>query len=243
MGKINGIMDISRQLQSIEPKVSTSPWTGYEYIRGYAVFVLPFSSGHLLGLRVWPQNDFGPYASIWHCTPEGAWSIYTDGPSLKTTCSRYWGPALRHAELTNIDLVWTGPNKLRVEMQKPEMAWKMSMVAPPTLQKINKLNTTLPLWTWKPAPLLRIREWMAKRFLDMGNVRFSFLSASGHKTIIMLEQTLIIKSSKAKWKGESLGEMIRLDYNPTIGEVSLPKQPTFVIGQAHMRIKDSEEYL
>ncbi|MDQ4076252.1 MAG: hypothetical protein M3220_08395 [Chloroflexota bacterium] len=30
--------------------------------------------------------------------------------------------------------------------------------------------------------------------------------------------------------------------NPTIGDVPLPTRPTFVIGQAHARIKDREEY-
>ncbi|MDZ7717159.1 MAG: hypothetical protein U5J95_13200 [Balneolaceae bacterium] len=76
-------MDLARDLQSIEPKVTISPWSGYEHVRGYAVLILPLSSGHLLGLRVWPQNDFAPYVSVWHRTPEGHWSMYIDGPFLK----------------------------------------------------------------------------------------------------------------------------------------------------------------
>jgi len=37
------------------------PWLGYEYVRGWGVFALPFNSGHVLALRVFPENDFSPY--------------------------------------------------------------------------------------------------------------------------------------------------------------------------------------
>lgn len=235
-------MSLAQELQSIEPETAKSPWSGYEFVRGYAVMMLPFSSNHLLGLRVWPQNDFAPYVSVWHRNPNGQWSIYSDGFSLNTTCSRYWGPALSHAELTSIDLRWTGPNRLRVDIALPELVWKMSITVPPLLHRINSINSALPLWTWNFSVLLRIREWMAKQFLDMGDLRFSFITASGHDTIIMPQKMFIIKSSTAEWKGQTLGEPIKLDYNPSIGEVLLPNQPSFVVGQAHMRIKDCDEY-
>lgn len=235
-------MNLASELQSIEPKVTTSPWSGYEHVRGYAVMMLPFSSGHLLGLRVWPQNDFAPYVSVWHCTPEGHWSIYIDGPSLKTTCPRYWGPALKHSKLTDINLAWTSQNKLQVEMKEPQLQWTMSMSEPSFLQKVNKISATLPRWTWKFSYLLRARKWMAKKFIDMGDIQFSFVTASGHNTIIMPKKMFLIKSSNAEWKGQTLGEIVKLDYNPSIGGVLLPNQPSFVVGEAHMGIINPDEY-
>ena len=44
-------------------------------------------------------------------------------------------------------------------------------------------------------------------------------------------------------RGTGLGDSIRLDAHSTIGGVPMPTRPTFVIGQAHMRIIDHEEYL
>jgi hypothetical protein len=44
------------------------------------------------------------------------------------------------------------------------------------------------------------------------------------------------------WEGHDLGEPVRLPTNPDIGGIPLPTRPTFVIGQAHARIKDPEEY-
>jgi hypothetical protein len=51
--------------------VVPSPWNGLEHVRGWGVFGAPFSSGHVLALRVFPQNDFAPYRTLWHRTPEG----------------------------------------------------------------------------------------------------------------------------------------------------------------------------
>lgn len=235
-------MNLVRQLQAIEPGVGTSPWPGHELVRGYAMMVLPFTSGHLLGLRVWLRNDFAPYASVWHCTPDGDWAIYSDGPLIETTCPRYWGPALTHAELASIDCSWDGPNTLRVTMERPRLAWTMTMTAPPLLRALNRLSAALPLWTWKPALLQRVREWVAGRFLDMGDIQLSFTTPSGHDTIIMPEQLFFVASSEAMLEGEFLGAPVHLEENPTIGGVPLPLRPIFTIGQAHMRIRDPEEY-
>jgi hypothetical protein len=235
-------MNLASELRAIEPQVRTSPWPGHELVRGYGVMVLPFSSSHLLGLRVWPQNDFAPYASVWHRTPDGDWEIYSDGPLIEATCPRYWGPALERGALAQIELAWTGPNRLRVEMERPRLTWTMAITASPLVRVLNAASAALPLWTWKPAPLLRLREWMANRLFDEGDLRFSFVTPSGHDTTIMPEQMLFIKASEAVWDGQDLGTPVRLDANPTIGGIPLPKRPTFVIGQAHMRTPDREEY-
>ena len=43
---------------------SHAPWPGQEYARGWGVFALPFDSGHVLALRGFPANDFGPYRAV-----------------------------------------------------------------------------------------------------------------------------------------------------------------------------------
>lgn len=235
-------VNLAGKLQHLQPNVCPSPWTGYEHARGYAVMVLPFSSGNLLGLRVFPENDFAPYMSVWHCTHDGGWSIYNDGPSLKTTCPRWWGRALRHAGLTRIEVDWTGPNELRVAMEKPRLEWTMTMTASPLLRAVNAASAALPLWTWKPAPLLKLREWMARTFLNMGALRFSFVTPSGQQAVVMPEQVFMIRTSEAVLDGKDLGRPVRLRTTPEIAGVPLPKIGTFIIGQAHARIADPEEY-
>lgn len=69
----------------------------HELFRGYGVMALPFDSGHVLGLRVMPRNDYAPFESIWHRTPGGRWSMYVDGPHHEVFCPRLFGPVLVRA--------------------------------------------------------------------------------------------------------------------------------------------------
>ena len=68
-------MDLAKELGGIQPGAQPSPIRGYGCLRGYGVVALPFDSGHALTLRVFPENDFAPYRTVWHRTPEGVWSI------------------------------------------------------------------------------------------------------------------------------------------------------------------------
>ena len=235
-------MNLARKAGAIEPGTTTSRWPNHEHVFGYGALELPFSSGHLLGLRVWPRTDFTPWVSVWHRTPGGGWSIFNDGPSTDTTCPRYWHPILERAELASIDVDWTGPNELRIEMDEPPLEWTMSMRAPSLLRALNAVNAALPLWTWRPAPLLRLREWISKRLLGMGDVSLSFRSASGHEVTIMPQEVYFVDDASATFDGDDFGEPVRLETNPTIGGVPTPARPVFVFGQAHMRITDPEEY-
>jgi hypothetical protein len=228
--------------QAIEDRIEESPWADHEYVRGYGAFVLPFSSGHLLALRVALQNSFGPYVSVWHRDPGGAWSIFVDGPSLEAACPRYWGPATRRTAFADIEVDWTGPSDIGVEVDEPRLSWTMSMSAPPILRAANAVTAALPLWTWTVGPLVRAREWVASRFLGVGDVQFSFTTPSGHDTVLVPSAEYVVHESAAVLEGRSLGEPVRLEENPTIGGVALPTRPSFVFAEAHMGVLDPDEY-
>ncbi len=49
-----------------------APWPNHEYVKGWGVFGLPFDSGHVLALRVFPENDFGPYRAYGTATRAAA---------------------------------------------------------------------------------------------------------------------------------------------------------------------------
>ena len=81
---------LSAQLEDLPVVQGHAPWPGHEYARGWGVFALPFDSGHVLALRVFPANDFSPYRAVWHRDPNDRWSIHVDGPRLDTACPRYF---------------------------------------------------------------------------------------------------------------------------------------------------------
>ena len=104
---MHSTVDIESVVQRIQPRARRSPVPGYEHQQGWGLLAFPFDSGHVLALRVSPQNDFAPFTSIWHRTPVGVWSIYVDGPRLDTACPRYWSAATDHDQLTEISV--SGP--------------------------------------------------------------------------------------------------------------------------------------
>ncbi len=87
------MLDLASRLSDTPAVRDRAPWPGHEYVNGWGVFGLPFDSGHALALRVFPDNDFAPYRTLWHRDPNGGWSIYVDGPRLDTACPRYYGAA------------------------------------------------------------------------------------------------------------------------------------------------------
>jgi hypothetical protein len=76
------VTSIAARTSAFHEGTVEAPVPGHEYGRGWGVFALPFDSGHVLALRVVPQNSFVPYRTVWHRDPDGRWSIFVDAPRL-----------------------------------------------------------------------------------------------------------------------------------------------------------------
>jgi hypothetical protein len=205
------------------------------------VLGLPFDSGHVLALRVFPQNSFAPYRTVWHRDPYGRWSIFVDGPRLDIACPRYYGPACEHVGHARVELSWTGPSTLRVNVDEPSLSWTLSVRASAVLGFVNVLGAAMPLATWRPTLLRRGRERMAKA-LGLGRLALSGVMPSGHAGILMPQRMHYIDQARATLDGVDLGRPARLDKNPTIGDVPLPARGVLAIGHAMWEIRDPDEY-
>jgi hypothetical protein len=217
-------------------------WPDHEYVRGWGIFGLPFDSGHVLALRVFPQNDFGPYRTVWHRTPDGTWSIYVDGPRLDTACPRYYGPACARVAHARIDLQWMAPDGLRITMDDPALSWSVVASTTPLLRVLNVVGPRLPLWTWKRPSLIRVREIIAQRMLGMGAIRMRCVTPSGHHGTLMPERMYFVDDATATLDGSDLGTPARAATTPDIGGVTLPARGVLAIGQAAWQILDPTEY-
>ncbi len=235
------VAGLSARLADLPVVRGHAPWPGHEYVRGWGVFGLPFDSGHVLALRVFPDNDFGPYRTVWHRDPGGRWSIYVDGPGLGTACPRYYGPACHFTGYARIGLTWAGPATLRVTMDPPALEWALTATSTRLLDLLNAMNAAMPLATWRQRSLVRARERLASR-LGMGQLRLSGIMPSGHTGTLMPERVYYIDDSRAKLDGLDLGHPTRLRDSPTIGGVALPARGILAIGQAVWEILDPAEY-
>lgn len=236
------MIDLAAMLRDLPAVRGRAPWPGHEYVKGWGVFGLPFDSGHVLALRVFPENDFAPYSTIWHRDPEGRWAIFADAPRLDIACPRYYGPACERTARARIGIEWTGPASLRVTLDAPPLDWSLTATDTPLLRAINAVSARLPAWTWRPAPLLRARELLARRVLDMGDLRLSGTMPSGHHGTLMPQRMYLIEGSTAILDGTDLGRPTRVARNPRIGDVALPARGVLAVGQAAWAILDPAEY-
>jgi hypothetical protein len=236
------VVDLASRLSALPARRGRAPWPNYEYVRGWGVFGLPFDSGHVLALRVFPENDFSPYRTLWHRTPDGEWSIYVHGARLETACPRYYGPACAHTALARIDLEWTGPASLRVTMDEPGLEWNLVATETAVLRGLNAVSPRLPMWTWRSGALLRARELLAGHVLHLGDLRLSGTTPSGHAGVLMPQRMYFIEEATATFDGQDLGRPATATPNPLIGEVPLPARGVLAVGQAAWQILDPDEY-
>lgn len=232
---------LATRLSSLPDRVGEAPWPGHEYVRGWGVMGLPFDSGHVLALRVFPQGSFSPYRTVWHRSPTGDWSIYVDGPSADVACPRYYGAACSRIAHASIRLSWTGPRSLHVSVDDPSLEWELTAARSLRLGLLNPISAALPLWTWRPPSLLRARERLAQA-LGMGELSLSGVMPSGHVGVLMPQRMHFVDEASATLQGVDLGSPTRAEVNPTIGSVPLPARGVLAIGQAMWPIRDQEEY-
>lgn len=238
-----GVPDLRSELASLPVRIRPAPWRDHEHARGFGVIALPFSSGHVLGLRVFPENDFAPFVTVWHRDPDGAWTIHYDAVRPDVACPRYYGPAAASVRAARIRLAWVGPATLRVTMLEPRLDWTVRMVEPRPFAFVNRVQAKLPWWTWRASAMVRSAEAVARRVLGMGpDFALSARMPSGHDGILMPERIFAIPESSARLRGLDLGTPTLLRTNPRIGEVPLTARPAFAIGRAFWRILDAEEY-
>jgi hypothetical protein len=227
------VPDLARRLQDHPAGPVAAPVLGHEHTRGYGIMALPFASGHVLGLRVFPENDFGPYVSVWVRHPGGEWDILVDGPRLDTACPRYFGPAARLAAHARIDVAWTGPATLRVRMDAPSLEWTATMCADRRLGLANAVGGRLPLWTWRAPALLRFRELIARRLVGLGEVRLSARLPAGQRATLMPGRVYRIAASRAVLAGRDLGPPAPSGDQPSLGGVTFP--PVMAVGGSLIR--------
>jgi hypothetical protein len=234
------VLDLATRLQSLPEQQGNPPWPNHEYVKGWGVFGLPFDSGLVLALRVFPENDFSPYRTLWHRDPQGRWSIYVDGQRLDTACPRYYGAACSRVEHASIGLEWTGPASLRVTLTEPALEWTLTARQTPVLRVMNGIGARLPMSTWRSPRLIRLREGMARLVLGLGDVRMTGTMPSGHQGVLMPQRMYFIDQTTAVLDGEDLGRATQVSPNPRIGDVPLPARGVLAIGQGAWQVLDSK---
>lgn len=215
-----------------------------ERFSGYGVMGLPFSSGHILGLRRFTASSIGRgYTSVWHRAPSGEWTFYQDVPA-EQACPRYFGPRLLRSVECPVELRWTGDDRFSVEVDGGDaLRWDVEVASPASIRAMNALARALPQPLWRNAAVLRAMGLMARAFLDTGRLALSGRAPSGQRFTTNPLVAWSIRSSHARIGGVDAGEPWPIPRQDRLGDFWIPQRGLFVVGRAYFEPFDPGRHL
>lgn len=209
-----------------------------ERVSGYGVMAVPFSSGHVLGLRRWTANSVSdPFTSIWHRDPAGTWHFY-ESSQPTFACSRWFGDGTSGSTLSPIELSWTSPTELRI-VAPGLVDWRVRMASSPMTRAMNAMSSMLPMAAWNSAPVLRVMGRMASRTLGSGRLGLTGVTSNGQRFKANPYRIWRVVASTATIHGQDAGVPAPLDDQARLGDFWLPQQGIFAMGRVSMATADA----
>lgn len=214
-----------------------------ERFSGYGVAGVPFRSGHVLALRRWPASSLGrPYTSLWHRDPEGRWIFIQDAPP-QLACPRYFGSALSRALVREISINWKSQSDFQVTVAGDyEINWRVSLGETLSTRMLNILGGWIPNPLWRRESFLRVLGRLGG-FMGAGKMNLTGRLPNGQWFISNPRYIWIITATEAEVCGESLGAMGPLPEQARLGDLWMPQQGRFFIGQAFLENFDPARHL
>ena len=218
-------------IERIEKGVRLPDADGRERFSGYGVMGLPFSSGHIMGLRRFPASSIGPgYTSVWHRDPAGRWTFFqTVAP--EQACTRYFGQAVAEAPIKNIDIEWTGARSLRVAIAG-ELEWELSLTSSPVTRLMNGMSALMPDALWHSTAVLGLMGAFAGVALRAGKLGMAGTAPNGQRFVANPLRIWLIPSSRAVVRGVDLGDVGPAPEQARLGDFWIPQRGILAIGRA-----------
>ena len=226
MSKAKTPRDQARALE----RYARLPCSEAEAYAGYGVMALPFSSGHILAFRRFPEASFGGYTCVWHRTPEGRWTFYSDGDAAHT-CARYFGTELDESLVMEILVKWTGPANLTVEVPQAGLEWSITFGATFGTRLLNAAGSILPRPLWSSKRALNWLARAASRLLNAGRIRLTGRMPSGQEFINNPFYIWVVESSTVRIGDVDPGPMGAVTPQAHFADYWLPQRGILAFGQ------------
>lgn len=236
-------MQIPKQIIERIEKGPDLPEGPDERFSGYGVMGATFSSGHVLALRRFPASSVGPaFTSVWHRNPAGQWNMYqTVAP--EQACSRYFSAALTQIHQKEIQLQWTGENRLIVSIDDGAVLyWEISLSLTPATRLMNQVSKAIPVTLWKNRRFLGLMARAAGALLQAGKLRMAGQVPNGQTFVANPRVLWKIDTQLIRLYGEDLGTDAPLKEQARLGQFWIPQQGIFAIGQAYMETFDAARH-
>lgn len=214
-----------------------------ECFAGYGVMGLPFSSGHLLALRRFPASSIGPaFSSVWHRSPAGRWTFYTDVEPLQS-CPRYFGNDIAETLVVPIDIDWTGPRSLTIRTGDGSLDWQVELGSTLATRAMSRVGALLPEPLWNQRAVLAMMQPVAGRALGVGRVGLRGTASNGQSFVATPKLLWSIPSSRARIGDVVIDRVGPLPEQIRLGDFWLPQRGIFAIGAAYFEPFDPARHL
>jgi hypothetical protein len=209
----------------------TLPKGNCERVSGYGIMGLPFTSGHVLGLRRWTASSVGErFTSIWHRDPTGRWTFYESAP-CEVACSRYFGEGAERFQQVPIALDWQAPARLRISTTDGAVIWTVDMEATVRTRMMTAAASMLPMAAWRSGPVLRSMGAMAGRFLGVGKVQLTGTTSNRQHFDANPLRIWYVADSQAVVEGQDLGPIGALAEQAHMADFYFPQRGMFSVGR------------
>lgn len=201
-----------------------------ERFAGYGVMGLPFSSGHVLGMRRWPASSVGPgYTSIWHRAPDGRWGFWSTA-APEVSCTRYTGEISDETRESAIGLEWTSPTAFTITSDAPTLHWDLEVATTVTSRALGAVARRLPTRMGASERVLRVMGPVAGRLLGAGRLALTGRMPNGQTFHLLPSHVWPIVASRARLDGIDLGEPSPLPEQAQIGDFRIPQRGLLAAG-------------
>jgi hypothetical protein len=226
-----------REIAQATIRARELPGGAGERFAGYAVMGLPFAGGNYLAFRHFPATSIGAgYLTVWHRTPEGAWTIYADSPPERS-CGRYLATGEVSTQTSSIVVNWTGSHSMRVAVDD-WLSWELELGSSSATRVLNRGSRLLPDAAWRNNAVLTVLGQLAGPMLGAGRMRLHGTVPSGQYFQIRPQLLWTVRASRAVIRGKEIGVPAPLPTQARFGDLWLPQRGLFVATTARFGSRD-----
>lgn len=211
-----------------------------ECVSGYGVMGLPFTSGHVLGLRRWTASSVGEgFTSLWHRDPAGRWTFYetVDGES---GCSRYFGAAVGRVEVIPIHIDWETPNRLHVRTADATVDWTVEAGSTLVTRVMSALGASIPPVVWRSPTVLTAMGAIAGRALRAGKLQLTGQTSNAQHFDANPRRIWYVTASRAVVEGVDLGPPGPLVQQARMADFYFPQRGVLAVGSVFVTNRSPE---
>jgi hypothetical protein len=209
-----------------------------ERVVGFGVMGLPFTSGHYLAFRDFPETSFSPaYLSVWHRTPDGVWTFYATTPGPQS-CSRYFSSATPvDPVVCDIASRWVTPWSLAISIEAV-LDWRIDITATPATRLMSTIGSHLPARVSRSRKALAAISPVVGPLLGIGRMKLTGNLPNGQEFRIAPKRVWAVADSTAVVHGEDLGPIGPHPVQGNLADFQLPQRGICVVAQGRFEAFD-----